>query len=353
MISRIALFIALLLTLACRVSAHEEPTSFLELHVGNDGLRATFTASATDLAHDLPDVEAGMLLTQSVANAQGVAIAKTVGQQMTLSADGKPLAAEFRAITPIPEKRDVRLELFFPWTTAPETIGVKSVLFPYDPRHQTFLSVHENGKLERQEILHRSSPSFDFKTGSSQSISDVVGQFVASGIHHIFIGPDHILFVVGLLLLGGTVGRLLKVITAFTVAHSITLGLATFGILTPPASIIEPVIALSIVVVGVHAFLDHKGRDPRLLFAFGFGLIHGFGFANVLQEMVLPRAALAWSLFAFNGGVEIGQLCIVASVAPLLALIHHWSKPVATRVVSTGALVITAAGAFWFFQRVM
>jgi hydrogenase/urease accessory protein HupE len=343
----------LLIALVCKVAAHEEPTSFLEFRIGNDGLSATFTASATDIAHDLPDVEAGMLLTQSVASAQGPAIAKSLGEQLTISADGKPLAAELRAITPVPEKRDLRLEFFFPWTNAPETVGVKSRIFSYDPRHRTFLSVHENGKLERQEILHRYSSSIDFKTGSTQSAGAVVVQFVASGIHHIFIGPDHILFVVGLLLLGGTVVRLLKVITAFTVAHSITLGLATFGILTPPASIIEPVIALSIVFVGIHAFLDRKGHDPRLLFAFGFGLIHGFGFANVLQEMVLPRAALGWSLFAFNAGVEIGQLCIVATVAPMLALIQHWSKPVAARVVSTAALVITAAGAFWFFQRVL
>lgn len=345
--------IAMLIALVCTVAAHEEPTSFLELRIGNDGLDATFTASATDLAHDLPNVEAGMLLTQSVATAQGPAIAKVLGEQITISADGKPLTAELRTITPVAEKRDVRVEFFFPWATAPESIAVKSQAFPYDPRHRTFLSVHKNGKLDRQEILHRYASTVEFKTGSAQSIGAVVVQFVASGIHHIFIGPDHILFVIGLLLLGGTIGRLFKVITAFTVAHSITLGLATFGILTPPASIIEPVIALSIVFVGVHAFLDRKGRDPRLLFAFAFGLIHGFGFANVLQEMVLPRAALGWSLFAFNVGVEIGQLCIVATVAPLLALIHHCSKAAAARVVSAGALVITVAGAFWFFQRVL
>jgi hypothetical protein len=123
--------------------------------------------------------------------------------------------------------------------------------------------------------------------------------------------------------------------------------------LEPPASLIEPAIALSIVCVGIHAFWGGKRHDPRLLFAFGFGLIHGFGFANVLHELVLPRAALGWSLLAFNGGVEIGQACIVAVVTPLLALVHRRSQLVAARVVSTGALAVTVAGAFWFFQRIV
>ena len=181
----------------------------------------------------------------------------------------------------------------------------------------------------------------------------VVRQFVIEGIHHIFIGPDHILFVVGLLLLGGGLGQLLKIVTAFTVAHSITLGLATFGLVNPPAAIVEPAIALSIVFVGVHAFLGKQRHDPRLLFAFCFGLIHGFGFASVLREMVLPRHALGWSLFAFNGGVEIGQACIVLLVVPLLALVRHRSPKMGERVTTAGALGVTAAGAFWFFQRVL
>jgi len=189
--------------------------------------------------------------------------------------------------------------------------------------------------------------------GSAQSVGAVVTQFVAAGIHHIFIGPDHILFVIGLLLLGGGVVRLLKIVTSFTVAHSITLGLATFGILNPPAALIEPAIALSIACVGVQAFLGGKRRDPRLLLAFCFGLIHGFGFASVLREMVLPRAALGWSLFAFNVGVEMGQACIIAIVAPILATIRLQSQLVAARVVATGAIAVTFAGSFWFFQRIM
>nr|MBA3963506.1 HupE/UreJ family protein [Chthoniobacterales bacterium] len=141
-------------------------------------------------------------------------------------------------------------------------------------------------------------------------------------------------------------------VTAFTIAHSITLGLATFHILSPPARVIEPTIALSIIFVGAHALLFEKGeRDWRLLFAFCFGFIHGFGFANVLRAMDLPRSALGWSLFSFNLGVEIGQACIVLAVAPLLALLYRQRIQVTRRVLATAAFCVISAGSYWFVER--
>ncbi len=348
----LAFLLALFLALS-RAVAHDEPTSFLDLRFGANGLTATLTASNTDLAHDLPTVEPAMLLDPAVANAQRTALAALVQARLQIFADGAPLSAELRSIVPIPAQRDLRLELHYAWSAPPATIQVQARLFPYDARHRTFVNIYENDGLQQQEIFEGDAPAVAYRAGSRQSLGAIVAKFVFEGVHHIFIGPDHILFVVGLLLLGGSVGRLLKIVTAFTVAHSITLGLATFGILHPPASLIEPVIALSIVFVGVHALLGQRWRDPRLLFAFGFGLIHGFGFANVLQEMELPRHALGWSLLAFNGGVEIGQACIVLAVAPLLALLRQRSVRLSEQVVAAGALVVTTAGSFWFFQRIL
>ncbi len=112
-------------------------------------------------------------------------------------------------------------------------------------------------------------------------------------------------------------------------------------------------IALSIIFVGAHALWQSKeGRDWRLLFAFCFGFVHGFGFANVLREMRLPRGALGWSLFSFNAGVEIGQACIVLAVAPLLALLHRRTLPATFgRIVSAGAFCVIVAGAYWSTER--
>ena len=325
----------LVIALACFAclcaSAHDEPTSFIDVRLNSAGMEVGITASVTDLAHDLAEIEPAMLLQPATIAAQQTALTSILMSRLKVSAAGKFLRLELREIVPVPEKRDLHLKFFYAWSAAPESLRIESLLFPYDPRHRTFVNVYAGEQLLRQDILTVSNPVAEFHTSSYQGIAGVVGKFVRLGIHHIAIGPDHILFVIGLMLLGGSVGRLLKIVTAFTLAHSITLGLATFQIVSPPASIVEPVIALSIVFVGIHAFLGRKGHDPRLLFAFCFGLIHGFGFANVLQEMVLPREALGGSLFAFNAGVEIAQGCIVLAIVPLLGWLRRSQAVVADR----------------------
>jgi hydrogenase/urease accessory protein HupE len=183
----------------------------------------------------------------------------------------------------------------------------------------------------------------------------VVREFAAQGIHHIFIGPDHILFIIGLLLPGGRIARLLTIVTAFTIAHSLTLVLATLGFVKTPAAIAEPAIALSIVVLGLETLYAQKRprSDHRVLLAFAFGLVHGFGFASVLADFGLPDGALGWSLAAFNVGVEIGQACIVFVVAPSLLALSSRNPIAAQRLVVAGATSITLAGAFWFVERVL
>ena len=347
----------LVIALACCAclcaSAHDEPTSFIDVRLNSAGMEVGITASVTDLAHDLAEIEPAMLLQPATIAAQQIALTSILMSRLKVSAAGKLLRLELREIVPVPEKRDLHLMFFYTWSAAPESLRIESLLFPYDPRHRTFVNVYAGEQLLRQDILTVSNPAVEFRPSSYQGIAGVVGKFVKLGIHHIAIGPDHILFVIGLMLLGGSVGRLLKIVTAFTLAHSITLGLATFQIVSPPASIVEPVIALSIVFVGIHAFLGKKGHDPRLLVTFCFGLIHGFGFANVLQEMVLPRQALGWSLFAFNAGVEIAQGCIVLAIVPLLGGLRRSQAVVADRLVASAALGITAVGGFWFFQRLI
>jgi hypothetical protein len=141
-------------------------------------------------------------------------------------------------------------------------------------------------------------------------------------------------------------------VTSFTLAHSVTLSLAALSIITPPARIIEPAIALSIVYVGADNLLAQGGRDVRAWIAFAFGFIHGFGFANVLREMELPGRALGWSLFSFNFGVEIGQLVVVVAVASAFAFLRSRSEWAQRRLVYAGSVVVIIAGAFWFVERV-
>jgi hydrogenase/urease accessory protein HupE len=212
--------------------------------------------------------------------------------------------------------------------------------------------VYEGETLTSQMILDANHTATEYFAGTRQGVFAVVRRFIPAGIHHILIGPDHLLFLVGLLLLGGSIRRLAMVVTAFTIAHSITLSLAALNILSPPASLIEPAIALSIVYVGADNLLAQGGRDVRAWIAFAFGFIHGFGFANVLREMELPARALGWSLFSFNFGVEIGQLTVVILVASVFAALRSRSEWAGRQLVLAGSIVVMAAGAYWFVQRV-
>jgi hypothetical protein len=156
-----------------------------------------------------------------------------------------------------------------------------------------------------------------------------------------------------LLLLGGSVLRLLGIVSAFTVGHSLTLSLAALNLVTPPARVVEPAIALSIVYVGADNLLSTRGaRDGRAWIALFFGLVHGFGFASVLREIGLPPRALGISLFSFNLGVEIGQAVIVILVASLLSFVRSRSPVRARQLVSVGSVIVMLAGTYWFVQRV-
>jgi hydrogenase/urease accessory protein HupE len=213
--------------------------------------------------------------------------------------------------------------------------------------------VYEEDRLVHQQIFTQDHQVFIYRPGDRQSWLSVVEEFIPAGIYHIFTGPDHVLFIVGLLLMGGSLLRLLSIVTAFTIAHSITLSLAALSLVNPSPRLIEPAIALSIIYVGIDNLMVGKtGRDVRAWIAFFFGLVHGFGFAGVLKEFGLPRQALGWSLFSFNFGVEIGQACIVVVVASVLAALRSRNQAVAGRIMKVGSVCVILAGTWWFIQRV-
>ena len=142
-------------------------------------------------------------------------------------------------------------------------------------------------------------------------------------------------------------------VTRFSAASdSVTLALAVLNVVNPPARLIEPAIALSIVYVGADNLLMEKGRDVRAVVAFVFGFVHGFGFATVLREMDLPARALGWSLVSFNVGVEIGQLAVVLVVASALAMVRSRHEAAGRRLAFAGSIAVIAAGSYWFIQRV-
>jgi hypothetical protein len=182
---------------------------------------------------------------------------------------------------------------------------------------------------------------------------EIVLQYLVLGYTHILPkGLDHILFVIGLFLLSARVKPVLLQVTAFTVAHSITLGLSIYGVVSLPPSIVEPLIALSIAYVAVENLVTRELHAWRVLVVFLFGLLHGLGFAGVLRELGLPRSEFLTALLSFNVGVEIGQLSVIAAAALILwpAMRRGWYRP---RVAIPLSIAIAAVGLFWTVTRIL
>jgi HupE / UreJ protein len=176
------------------------------------------------------------------------------------------------------------------------------------------------------------------------------GQFVQLGVKHILEGLDHVLFLVVLLLGASGFMSVLKLATAFTVAHSVTLGLAAVGLVNVPAEVVEPLIALSIAYVAVENIVGGETRH-RLAVVFGFGLLHGLGFASTLGFTDEVGGRLLASLFSFNVGIELGQALIVAVLFPALLLIRR--LPGSSAAHAGAAAVAATFGFMWFFERLL
>jgi hypothetical protein len=187
-----------------------------------------------------------------------------------------------------------------------------------------------------------------------RSTLEVVAQYTALGFTHILpYGLDHILFVLGLFLLSTRVRPLLIQVTAFTVAHSITLALTIYGVFSLPPSVVEPLIAASIAYVAIENVFTANLHAWRPFVVFGFGLLHGMGFAGVLQEIGLPHSESLTALVTFNVGVELGQLAVIALAYLLIGFWGCNTRWYRVRVVVPASLVIAAIGLYWTVERVV
>jgi hydrogenase/urease accessory protein HupE len=211
--------------------------------------------------------------------------------------------------------------------------------------HQTLAKITSGGKT----IDFVFENGRDFEANANPSTFQTILQFVHIGIMHIFTGYDHVAFLLGVVLIGGSFTTILKVVTSFTLAHSITLALAAFHLVELPSRLVESGIALSIIYIAVENLFFQK-FDRRWIVTFFFGLVHGFGFASALAEVHLSRQLLATALFSFNLGVETGQLCIVAALLP--ALLYMSRLRFNTLIIKGCSAVIFVLGSFWLWQRV-
>jgi hydrogenase/urease accessory protein HupE len=229
-----------------------------------------------------------------------------------------------------------------------------TVLTASDPGARQVVLIGE-GANAPQALLDAGNTTVTL-SAPAPSLLSTMQRYLVTGIEHIFLGYDHIAFLVGVVLWARRVVPVIKIVTAFTVAHSITLSLAALNIVVIPSIVVEPAIAASIVFVAIENFFS-RDIDRRWRVTFAFGLIHGFGFAGALREVGLPANAVVTALAAFNVGVEIGQVAIVSIVVPVLIVLDRLmatdrARPVrATSLVYGLSALISLLGSYWLLTR--
>jgi len=212
----------------------------------------------------------------------------------------------------------------------------------------------ENQDAVQTIILKPQKPSFIFK--GSRSWINSARDFIQIGMEHILIGIDHLLFILGLLLIVSGKWTLLKTITSFTVAHSLTLGLSALNVVKIPIAPIEAIIALSIFFLGMEIVRSWRGETSLMInypwiISFLFGLLHGFGFATGLSLSGIPQGEIPFTLLLFNIGVELGQLAFLTVALLIISILRPFNFPIWLKRVP--GYLVGSAGAFWFIQRTL
>ncbi|MBL8290081.1 MAG: HupE/UreJ family protein [Rubrivivax sp.] len=367
-----ALLLLLLLAAAAPARAHATSEAYLSLsaRAGSATVVARLDIALRDLDEALAlDADGNGEITWGELRAAHAAIAAYAGARVQLAADGHACAASVAGEQQVVEHGSgmfAVLPLAFECAAPPRELALDYRLFAdSNPLHRGLLKLDNAAATTRSAVLDPTATQPQRFTLAQTEGWRTFATYVGQGVWHIWIGIDHILFLVALLLPAVLWRReghwlaaasftavfwdVLKVVTGFTLAHSITLTLATLGWVTLPSRAVESVIAASVVLAAANNLWPLVG-GRRWLVAFGFGLVHGFGFAGALAELGLPQGALALALFGFNVGVELGQLAIVVLFLPL-AFALRGTRLYRGAVFIGGSAAIVAVASLWFAER--
>jgi hydrogenase/urease accessory protein HupE len=343
--------LVLLLGYAVSVPAHTTSISYADIRVTDQGLSYTLEVSPHDLAVllGLAGPQDALVPWEAFVAAESH-LANALRAGIVVANNGVACPATSFELDQATYPEMLRLITTYVCGAPLGSLTITfQLFFAFDPAHKHLGKVQYQDRLETFLLAaHLRQFTFDMVAPRTGGFVEHVWQFLRLGIAHILTGYDHILFLLALLLAGGRWRHLVKIITAFTIAHSLTLILATLGFVAPPARVVESVIALSIIYVAVENCLMTR-LTRRWIVTFGFGLVHGFGFYGILRDLQLPQQGLVVSLCAFNIGVEIGQMMIITLCYPLLMLLAR--QPWRLRVVNSLSLLIGGLGLYWFVER--
>jgi len=343
-LARLVITLLLCCAFSGPVSAHDISQSDSRLEVRGHEVRVAFRLNLLEL--DYVDANGNGFISYDELDNSIDRIYADIKEHYVLQGPALPIQVTLERCGVV-EDHILDAEIVYEFPQEVTQLRVTSTLYEITrPGHEHLTSANLNGTIH-EAVLNAENPTALFSSGGA-TIVETFWSFFRLGVMHIFTGYDHLAFLVGLLIVTTSLGSLVKIITSFTVAHSITLALATFNIVVLPSRLTESVIALSIVYVALENLLGVRAIQ-RYRITFLFGLAHGFGFSNVLREMDLSRLHLGLSLFSFNFGVEIGQLTFVLVLFPMILYITSvgW-RPQFQKAVS---LVVMCLATYWFVQR--
>ena len=359
----------LILLSSSLVLAHKASDSYLNINLKNSSLTGRWDVALRDLdyAIGLDDNDDGAI-TWGELKTHRVAVESYLLSKLELMSENQvcKLGASGYLVDNHSDGAYVVLPFSSDCSGDPSTLKVKyNLFFDLDPQHRGLLNL-ETVRGTQTAIFSPEKPDLSFQLREQNAISQFL-EFVREGVLHIWGGIDHILFLLALLLpsvlrrengrwlpvgnFKNALSSVLKIVTAFTLAHSITLSLAALQIISLPSRLVESTIAASVVLAALNNVFPVVKERRRWLVAFGFGLIHGFGFASVLSDLELTRATLLRSLVGFNVGVELGQLSIVMLFLPL-AFSLRGSSFYTRFTLAFGSLAVAAIAGIWMAERI-
>ncbi|MFN0111501.1 MAG: HupE/UreJ family protein [Blastocatellia bacterium] len=354
LIPALCLILVFLIAAVASAFAHDPGLSAAVLKLEGDRVNAHLTFAQADI-ESLVTMDAdrdGKISEAEFAQAKPQ-LQSLAAEAITVSTSGQAVQFDINSIE-LDDSNGIRFNFSFAKPSG-ETLTIESKLIERLARgHRQYLELIGGGKLVGSKMLTAGSIGYQ-PTAESLAEAAKAGQsfreFFVLGLEHIAFGFDHLAFLFALLLAGSKLREAAKIITSFTIAHSITLALATFNVVNLASWIVEPMIAVSIVYVGLENIFRRDIKN-RWLLTFAFGLIHGFGFASVLRELGIGGQGIGAivPLFSFNFGVEFGQIAIAALVLPIIWKLKQQPNFV-PRYVPACSVLIALAGGYWLIER--
>ena len=340
--------------------AHDPGLSSLTIRQHRDSLEATLTLAVKDAAQcaELDQDHDGIVTPAEFAQTRSQ-LETAVARQLFIAADDKVAKAQ-SVRSQVDANNNVEVILHFNAVVFSKLEIQSKIIASLPLGHRQYFQVqNSDGEIIFERLLSAVAdratvewPDVHSSVAAFEAVRSFAN-FLTLGVKHILAGYDHLLFLFGLLLVARGFFSSLGIITSFTIAHSITLAVATLHVVQIPSRIVEPLVAASIVFVGIENLLRGDIPTARRIVAFGFGLIHGFGFASALREAGIGSGAggIVLPLFSFNLGVELGQIMVAAVALPVIWKLRDKPRFI-TRWAPACSAAVVLLGSFWFVQRV-